>query len=296
MYLLEPTHPVREASRHVARRMDGAISQRIVVEQVSPTVDSGAFPIKSIPHERIPVSADIYMDGHELLAAELRWRAADESSWRAAPFTRGLNDRWEASFRPRRIGPHEFVVHAWLDAWQTFRHDLEVKHQAGVDLRLEVEEGLLMLRAALARARNASHPGAMRLRETLQRFAKATEGELAAPTPQQIDALLDEDLAGTMRELDDRPFEYVSPAPYPVWVDRSQACHASWYELFPRSQSMHPGQHGTFDDGIRRAVSPAHTPHRATQPQGAQQQPARRARRCGQSLCHRFGRRRARRG
>ena len=252
MYLLEPTHPVREASRHVARRQDGAASQRIVVEQVSPTVDGGAFPIKSIPHERIPVRADIYMDGHELLAAELRWRAADESSWRAAPFTRGLNDRWEASFRPRRIGPHEFVVHAWLDAWQTFRHDFEVKHQAGVDLRLEVEEGLLMLRAALARARNASHPGAMTLRNTLQRFGKAAEDEPAPPTPQQIDALLDEDLAGTMRELDDRPFEYVSPAPYPVWVDRGQACHASWYELFPRSQSALPGQHGTFDDVIAR--------------------------------------------
>ena len=252
MYLLEPTHPVREASRHVARRMDGAASQRIVVEQVSPAVDGGAFPVKCIPHERIAVHADIYMDGHELLAAELRWRAADESAWRATPFARGLNDRWEASFRPRRIGPHEFSVHAWLDAWQTFRHDLEVKHQAGVDVRLEVEEGLLMLRAALARARNASHPGAMRVRNTLQKFGKGAEGELAPATPQQIADLLDADLADTMRELDERPFEYVSPAPYPVWVDRSQACHASWYELFPRSQSARPGQHGTFDDVIAR--------------------------------------------
>ena len=252
MYLLEPTHPVREASRHVARRMDGAASQRIVVEQVSPAVDGGAFPVKCIPHERIAVHADIYMDGHELLAAELRWRAADESAWRATPFARGLNDRWEASFRPRRIGPHEFSVHAWLDAWQTFRHDLEVKHQAGVDVRLEVEEGLLMLRAALARARNASHPGALRVRNTLQKFGKGAEGELAPATPQQIADLLDADLADTMRELDERPFEYVSPAPYPVWVDRSQACHASWYELFPRSQSARPGQHGTFDDVIAR--------------------------------------------
>ncbi|MBO1012578.1 alpha-1,4-glucan--maltose-1-phosphate maltosyltransferase [Achromobacter sp. SD115] len=252
MFLLEPTHPVREPSRHAARRMDGAASQRIVVEQVSPAVDGGAFPIKCIPHERILVCADIYMDGHELLAAELRWRAADESSWRATPFTRGLNDRWEAAFRPRRIGPHEFAIHAWLDAWQTFRHDLEVKRQAGVDLRLEVEEGLLMLRAALARARNASHPGAMTLRNTLQRFSKSAEDETAPPTPEQLSALLDEDLASTMSELDDRPFEYVSPAPYPVWVDRSQACHASWYELFPRSQSAQPGQHGTFDDVIAR--------------------------------------------
>ncbi|WP_447919858.1 alpha-1,4-glucan--maltose-1-phosphate maltosyltransferase [Achromobacter aegrifaciens] len=252
MFLFEPTHPVREASRHAVRRKDGDASQRIVVEQVSPTVDGGAYPIKCIPHERIAVRADIYTDGHELLAAELRWRAADETSWRATPFARGLNDRWEASFRPCRIGPHEFVLHAWLDAWQTFRHDLEVKHQAGMDLRLEVEEGLLMLKAALARARGASHAGAMTVRSALQRCAKSTEDEPAPPTAEQITALLDEELARTMVELDDRPFEYVSPAPYPVWVDRSLACHASWYELFPRSQSMEPGRHGTFDDVIAR--------------------------------------------
>ncbi len=252
MFLFEPTHPVREAARPVARRMDGGASQRIVVEQVGPAVDNGAFPVKCIPHERITVRADIYMDGHEQLAAELRWRAADENSWRAVPFERGVNDRWEASFRPRRIGAHEFVINAWLDAWQTFRHDLDVKHQAQVDLRLEVQEGLLMLRAALARARTASHPGAMTVRNVLQQFNKGNDAESGPPTPQQIAALLDEELAHTMRELDDRPFEYVSPAPYPIWVDRRQACHASWYELFPRSQSPQPGQHGTFDDVIAR--------------------------------------------
>ena len=98
-------------------------------------MDGGAFAVKCIPHERIVVQADIYMDGHEQLAAELRWRAVDEMRWRTVPLTRGENDRWEAAFRPRRIGSHEFVISAWLDAWQTFRHDLELKHRAGLDLR-----------------------------------------------------------------------------------------------------------------------------------------------------------------
>nr|CCA79617.1 conserved hypothetical protein [blood disease bacterium R229] len=47
-------------------------------------------------------------------------------------------------------------------------------------------------------------------------------------------------------------------------------------------------------DGLRRAVLPAHPPHRPHQPQGAQQQPARGARRAGQPLRDRRGGRRAR--
>jgi starch synthase (maltosyl-transferring) len=35
-------------------------------------------------------------------------------------------------------------------------------------------------------------------------------------------------------------------------VEREAAGFASWYELFPRSQSRTPGMHGTFDDVIAR--------------------------------------------
>src|SRR6266704_3180628 len=37
-----------------------------------------------------------------------------------------------------------------------------------------------------------------------------------------------------------------------VVVDRPRARFASWYELFPRSQSGTPGRHGTFADCITR--------------------------------------------
>ena len=92
--------------------------------------------------------ADIFMDGHDRLAAELRWRADDESAWRRVPLAAAGNDRWQASFRPGRIGPHVFQIAAWFDAWATFRHELQVKRQAGAALRLEVQEGLRLLRDA----------------------------------------------------------------------------------------------------------------------------------------------------
>ncbi|MEN4922789.1 alpha-1,4-glucan--maltose-1-phosphate maltosyltransferase [Achromobacter spanius] len=254
MLMLEPTQPVRDtASRH-RTRADDAANQRVVLENVSPAVDGGAFPVKSIPHARIVVQADIFMDGHDQIAAELRWRAKDESRWRTTPMARGMNDRWEAAFRPRRVGAHEFVVAAWFDAWHTFCHDIELKHQAGRDLTLELHEGLALLRDALARAQAGAPAGADA--EPVQRaLAAFADADLAAPVPptlEQVAALLDPALAAAMRDLDDRPFEAVSPAAYPVWVDRSQACHSSWYELFPRSQAAQAGRHGTFDDVIAR--------------------------------------------
>ena len=252
LFLLEPTQPVREPSRRHRARGDGSANPRIAVEQAGPAVDGGAFAVKCIPHERIVVQADIYMDGHEQLAAELRWRAVDEMRWRTVPLTRGENDRWEAAFRPRRIGSHEFVISAWLDAWQTFRHDLELKHRAGLDLRLEIQEGLALLRDALARGDAAPPADTAPVRDALDRLAPPASGQAEPPAAEQVSVLLDADLARSMRALDDRPFETVSPQPYPLWVDRAQACFSSWYELFPRSQASEPGRHGTFDDVIAR--------------------------------------------
>jgi len=254
MLMLEPTHPVRDAVRHHRTRADDLANQRIALENIGPAVDGGAYPVKTIPHARLVVQADIFMDGHDQLAAELRWRAKDETRWHTAPMTRGLNDRWEAAFRPRRVGAHEFVVAAWFDAWHTFRHDIEVKHQAGRDLSLEVHEGLALLRDALTRAQAGPADSAdiEAVRNALSAFADA---DLAAPVPptlEQVATLLEPALAEAMHRLDDHPFEAVSAVAYPVWVDRSQACHSSWYELFPRSQAVEPGRHGTFDDVIAR--------------------------------------------
>lgn len=252
LLMLAPTEPVRDVARHQRTRADDAANLRIALENVSPAVDGGAFPVKSIPHASIAVQADIFMDGHDQLAAELRWRAKDEPRWRTVPMERGLNDRWEAAFRPRRVGAHEFAVAAWFDAWHTFRHDIELKHQAGRDLSLEVHEGLALLRDALARAQAGSPGDAAPVQRALDAFADADLARPAPPTLEQVVALLDPELARAMRDLDDHPFEAVSPLAYPVWVDRSQACHSSWYELFPRSQAAEPGRHGTFDDVIAR--------------------------------------------
>jgi starch synthase (maltosyl-transferring) len=44
------------------------------IEDVYPLVDGGRFPVKRIVGERIDVWADIYRDGHDVVAVALVWR------------------------------------------------------------------------------------------------------------------------------------------------------------------------------------------------------------------------------
>ena len=45
------------------------------IEDVYPLIDGGRFPVKRIVSEPVEVWADIFRDGHSLLAADLLWRA-----------------------------------------------------------------------------------------------------------------------------------------------------------------------------------------------------------------------------
>ena len=61
---------------------------RITIDAVRPTTPSGDFPAKAVVGERVPVSADIFRDGHDLLAARVRWRRPAGPSGAGAPRAR----------------------------------------------------------------------------------------------------------------------------------------------------------------------------------------------------------------
>ncbi|MGI8759246.1 MAG: maltotransferase domain-containing protein, partial [Acidimicrobiales bacterium] len=49
---------------------------RIVIDDMRPRTPSRAYPAKAAVGEAVPVSADIFVDGHDLLAARVRTPAA----------------------------------------------------------------------------------------------------------------------------------------------------------------------------------------------------------------------------
>jgi starch synthase (maltosyl-transferring) len=220
-------------------------AQRIGIEAVQPLIPDGAFAVKRLAGEEVVVSADIIADGHDVLAAELSWAAADEAGWHRVPMRLVVNDRWEARFVPDRVGRHRFTIQAWWDAWGTFRHDLAAKHAAGQTVAREIEEGRHMIRAAAMRSGTCMHGGLAAIAERLE----SLEPE------EQIALLLASKTAEAMQATDDRPFLAELRPPVAVDVDRPQAAFASWYEMFPRSATGDPARHGTFSDVVARLPS-----------------------------------------
>ncbi|HUN41193.1 MAG TPA: maltotransferase domain-containing protein [Acetobacteraceae bacterium] len=221
---------------------DAAVSTRIEIEKIAPSVTDGDYAAKHVVGDAVTVSADIVADGHEVLAASLLWRAADETSWHRNAMTLVNNDKWQAIFAPARVGPHKFTVEAWWDVWGTFRHDLHAKNAAGVPVHLEIEEGRGMIAAAAERAEGLKLE---KLAIVLERFETADEAA-------RIALLLSDATMATMESVAPREFRVRHDPPVRLDIDRPQAAFASWYELFPRSVTTDPSRHGTFDDVIAR--------------------------------------------
>src|SRR5260221_2686832 len=130
--------------------VESAAAGAFHIEGVYPLIDGGRFPVKRIVGERVEVWADIYRDGHDVVAASLVWRREPEREWRREPMTHQGNDRWGGSFVPDAPGRHVYAIEAWTDEFATWRHGFELKQKAGADLTLDAIEGAGMLTKAQA--------------------------------------------------------------------------------------------------------------------------------------------------
>ena len=210
---------------------------RFHIEDIFPCVDSGRYAVKRIAGEIVDVWADIFRDGHDVLAAALIWRREADATWRREPMQLHGNDRWHGRFVPPEPGRYLFAVEAWTDQFSTWRKEFKLKRSAGQDVTLEAREGydlLLQLLPSDAAARHLAD----------------TAGRRYAAEP-DADVLLDDRLAEAMTAHGARQDLTVSLS-LPLVADRERARASAWYEMVPRSQSRVAGEHGTFRDCIER--------------------------------------------
>jgi starch synthase (maltosyl-transferring) len=114
---------------------------RIQIEDVTPQLDCGRYPIKRAVGDPVEVWARIFRDGHEQLRAAVRYRAPDARGWQEAPLRHVDNDRWAGAFEPDCCGRWQYRVEAWVDRKASFRHELERKVEAKqTDLAGELSE------------------------------------------------------------------------------------------------------------------------------------------------------------
>src|SRR5690349_12872825 len=106
--------------------LDTSLQRRVIVEGVTPQADEGRCPAKTTVGEDVVIEADVYADGHDVIAAVLRWRKQGETPWREAPMEALGNDRFRASFRAEvEFATYEFTVEGWVDRRATWQQGLD---------------------------------------------------------------------------------------------------------------------------------------------------------------------------
>jgi len=196
----------------------------IVIDDVRPRTPAG-FPAKAVVGEVVGVSATVIADGHDVLAARVRWRAAHGAGWMTDALHLASDGRWLGAITPTEIGAHELIIEAWTDRYATWAHEIEVKVADGQDVELELAEGGLLLDELAARLSGAD--------EELVRAAATGLRRTSCSLDVRLNAALDDAVARVLAALPDARLS--SSSPQGLWVDRPRAAHAAWYELFPRS-------------------------------------------------------------
>ena len=212
------------------------------IGSVRPELDGGRFPVKREVGDLFEVTADILREGHEALAAVLRYRTVKDPAWHEVRMDPLGNDRWVGRFPLTENTRYLYTIEAFPDPYRTWAEDLKKRLAAGMDVTSELLEGAELLRRTLPRSAGADR---RRLEAHLADFEQA---ETAA----RIRLLLDEETLELVETYPDRSAATQYDRELEVVADRVLARFAAWYEMFPRSQGKAPGRHGTLRDCIER--------------------------------------------
>ena len=127
--------------------------QLVVIDSVSPDVDSGRFAAKGVTGDPVRVEVVMFSHGHEEIAGSLLVRGPGRRHWTEVPLEHEGNDRWSATFRPDRIGSWTYTVEAWPDPFATWRSGYLRRVLARTATRLDTRDGAALVSEAAARER-----------------------------------------------------------------------------------------------------------------------------------------------
>ncbi len=120
-----------------------------VIENLRPLINGGRYPVKRIAGDDLAVEADVFKDGHDVVAAALKWRLVGEPRWHETAMSFVDNDRWRGICSLNAVGVYEYTVEAWTDTFRSWRDEFTKKFEAGIsDLTAEALEGAVLINSA----------------------------------------------------------------------------------------------------------------------------------------------------
>ena len=211
---------------------------RIAIENVKPQINSGEVKIKRVLNEFVHVTADVLVDGHDIIGASVLYKEENEAKWHEVRMKDLGNDAWAATFCVDKQGTYTYKVEGWVDYALNWMHGIERKIQDGQHVNSELLEGRIYIEEIIEAVENDAQEYLKYLLDIFQdknEYNKAIEEAQSKRLHDIFYRYPNKTLTNYSRDLH-------------VYVDRKKARFSTWYEFFPRSASQKEGAHGTFKD------------------------------------------------
>ena len=214
--------------------------ERVVIDRITPQLNSGEFSIKRVVGQSVSVSADILADGHDAIAGAVLYKHSEQDKWMEARMNPSHDDVWHASFKVEQQGVYSYKVKAWVDYALNWQYGIGRKLGDGQHVSSELAEGVLFLEKSLVKSNPKEKKYLHKLIGLFKSetsYDQAVEAAVSDSLKHIFEAYPEEKFANTSKELT-------------IYVDRKKALFSTWYEFFPRSSSKKVNAHGTFKDCI----------------------------------------------
>ncbi|MAO07137.1 MAG: alpha-1,4-glucan--maltose-1-phosphate maltosyltransferase [Alteromonas sp.] len=211
---------------------------RVIIEGVTPQIEGGKHPIHCVEDQIISVEANVLSDGHDVIAASLRYKHEKARQWKEVRMKALHNDRWTASFTVEKQGFYQYKIEGWVDYALNWQHGIERKIDDGQKVTSELLEGVDYLKKIAGKATVEEKKYLKDLQATFQDDSNY-EVAIKEATSKKLHELF--------QKYPEKFLVNVSPE-YKAYCDRKKARFSTWYEFFPRSASPKEGVHGTFKD------------------------------------------------
>ena len=256
--VLNPVTGSEPATAPVRNRLDVSGQMRVVISTVSPELDGGRFPVKAVIGDVVAVEADIFLDGHDLIAARLLYKHTDDEIWTETAMALLNNDRWGASFIVDKQGRYVYTLDAWVDHLASWQHEVHLKVADGQRITSELLAGAqhadgMVNRAGEKEAGRGEEGGSPDVTALRAMTALFRAGAISADRyDEAVSVALSDQFTFYAARYPERQhttrYGRDSRNPLGVDVDRKRAGFSTWYCLFPRSAARQEGHHGTFRD------------------------------------------------
>ncbi|MES2796961.1 MAG: alpha-1,4-glucan--maltose-1-phosphate maltosyltransferase, partial [Bacteroidota bacterium] len=215
---------------------------RVIIEHVSPEIESGRYAVKAIIGDSIKVTADIFTDGHDHLSAFLKYKKNGDETWQEVRMQPTFNDNYEGSFLVDSIGYYSYTIEAFIDHGDTWLHEILLKIKDGQYVDVELLIGADLLEKMIADGADIKTIKSLKkLFSEKSEYKRAVEFVESDEMRSLVQNYPHRQYTSTYRELK-------------LWVDRKKAGFSAWYSMFPRSAASAPNSHGTFEDVTKNVL------------------------------------------